>query len=172
MEALNMHGDPLARALTKAEAELHRRFIEEVFAHRRDSKVMHAGLEIARELLHYVPRLPMSRYDREVAEQMARLRARGATPWELLRCVCEVLALEYREPVHIDNPRVATYALARRVSMIRQWERGWRPSGRFLKYFGELLREYLGGFAVRVIQEGERIDADRRDLRERVSGEW
>lgn len=171
-ERLNLYGHPTARPLTKAEAEHHRRFVEEVFARRRDSKAMLAGLEIAYELLHYVPRMPLVKWDREVAEQMARLRDRGATPWELLRCVCEVLALEYREPVHFTDPKVATYALARRVTMIRQWPKGWRPTGRFLKHLGELLREHLGVFALRVIQEGERIEAERVARLERIGGEW
>jgi hypothetical protein len=169
---LNLYGQPTARPLTKAEAELHRRFVEEVFALRRDSKAMLAGLEIAYDLLHYVPRMPLVKWDREVAEQMARLRDRGATPWELLRCVCEVLALEYREPVHFTDPKVATYALARRVSMVRQWPKGWRPTGRFLKHLGELLREYLGVFALRVIQEGEKIEAAKAERSARIGGDW
>jgi hypothetical protein len=171
-ERLNMHGNPTARALTTAEAQLHRRFVEEVFARRRESKVMLAGLEIAAELLCYVPRMPMFRYDREAAEQFARLRDRGTKPYELLRCVCEVLALEYREPVHFTDPKVATYALARRVSMLKPWRVGQRPTGRFLRHLGELLRVYLGVFALRVIQEGERIEAERGARLERIGGEW
>ena len=172
MERSNLYGHPTARPLTKVEATLHRRFVEEVFARRRDSNVMLAGLEIAHDLLHYVPRMPQHRYDREVAEQMARLGDRGATPWELLRCVCEVLALEHREPVHFTDQRVATMALARRVTMIRQWAKGWRPSGRFLKHLGELLREHLGVFALRVIQEGERIEVAKAERSARIGGEW
>jgi hypothetical protein len=171
-EQLNLYGHPTARALTVREATLHRKFIHEVFARRRDSAVMRVGLEIATELLSYTPRLPLNRYDRQMAELMASLKERGTTPWELLRVVCEVLALEYREPSQITDTRVATYALARRVTLIRTWRRGWRPTGRMLKHLGASLREYLGAFAIRVIQDGERWQSLLDGRRERLGQDW
>jgi hypothetical protein len=167
-----LYGHPTARALTAKEATLHRKFIQEVFARRRDSAVMRVGLEIATELLSYTPRLPLNRYDRQMAELMTHLKAHGTTPWELLRVVCEVLALEYREPAQITVAKVATYALARRVTLIRTWRRGWRPTGRLLKHLGESLREYLGAFALRIIEDGEKWQAMLDERRKRLGGEW
>jgi hypothetical protein len=171
-ETLRLYAHPTARALTAKEATLHRKFIQEVFARRRSSAVMRAGMEIARELLDYTPRLPLSRYDRGVAELMASLRERETTPWEILLVTCEVLALEYREPAQIVDTKVATYALARRVTLIRTWRKGWRPTGRLLKHLGELLRESLGAFALRMIEDGERWQAMLDERRERLGGEW
>jgi hypothetical protein len=167
-----LYASPTGRALTAKEATLHRRFIQEVFARRRSSAVMRVGMEIAQELLNYVPRLPLNRYDRGVAELMASLRERGTTPWELLLVTCEVVALEFREPAHITDSKVATYALARRVTLIRTWRKGWRPTGRLLKHLGGLLREYLGAFALRIIEDGEKWQAVLDERRRRLGGDW
>lgn len=172
MEKRALYGSPTVRSLTVAEARLHRKFVAEVFARHQGSKVIAVGLQLAQELLDYVPRAPGVKYDRQAADLMRSLRDRGTTALEVLTVVCEVMALEYVEPAHITDPLVTTYALGRRVSLIRRWPRGWRPTGRLTRHLGELLRESLGLVALRVIREGERLADLQRERRETVMGEW